>query len=206
MSTTAQWSAPISSNAKLRADLKQRRQKISTHQRLSAQQRAIVFLTQSRLFHGSKAIAAYISVKAEFPTNHLLLEILRRNKQLYLPVLEGAHQGHMKFNQLCAGSQLQKNRFGIPEPVNGKKIAPKRLDLVIMPLLGFDKKGHRLGMGGGYYDRTLAFSLQKKPMARPFLLGLAYDTQEVSALQAQPWDVPLNAVLTESGIRHFNRR
>ena len=189
----------------LRLDLKQRRQSVSAVRRLLAEQRAINSMTRSRIFRRSKSIAAYISVNTEFTTGNLLLEILRRHKILYLPVLEGAHQDHMQFTRLDMNSRLKKNRFGIPEPLHGKNIPAQRLDLVILPLLGFDQLGNRLGMGGGYYDRTFAFCKQSKRTARPFLLGLAYDVQQVDTLAAQPWDVPLDAVLTESGIRYFSR-
>lgn len=203
MSTTTQWSAPISTPSDLRLDLKQRRQSVSTVRRLLSEQRAINTLTRSKIFRGSKSIAAYISVNAEFTTGNLLLEILRRDKTLYLPVLEGAHPHHMRFARLDSNSRLKKNRFGIPEPVHGKSIPAQRLDLVILPLLGFDRVGNRLGMGGGYYDRTFAFCKQARRLARPYLMGLAYDVQQVDALATQPWDVPLDAVLTESGIRYF---
>jgi len=81
-----------------------------------------------------------------------------------------------------------------------RQLSPGRLDLVIMPLLGFDPRGGRLGMGGGYYDSHFAFRRHGWRHRKPWLLGLGYDVQRCDRLVLNPWDVPLDAVLTESGL------
>jgi 5-formyltetrahydrofolate cyclo-ligase len=88
------------------------------------------------------------------------------------------------------------NRFAIPEP-SGVVVPLDELALVLVPLVGFDPDGHRLGSGAGYYDRTFAGHRRGD---RPFLIGVAYDLQRVERIDAAPWDVPLDAVVTETGI------
>jgi len=94
------------------------------------------------------------------------------------------------------------NRFNIPEPVvrHDRLIAPRDLDLVILPLLGFDHDCNRIGMGGGFYDRTFAFMHRLNHIAGPYLLGLAHEIQRVEVLVMQRWDIPLDAVATEQRI------
>src|SRR5687767_13746260 len=92
---------------------------------------------------------------------------------------------------------MRRNRFGIPEPT-GRRCAPQQLDLVLLPLVAFDRRGARLGMGGGFYDRTFAF-LRVAGRRKPRLVGLAHHFQEVAQLPREPWDVPLAAIVTERG-------
>lgn len=148
-------------------------------------------------------MAAYIDHNGEFPTSKLLDLILRHDKPLFLPVLDNGSKPQLKFIQYRQNSRLKNNRFGIPEPQYGMTLPAQRLDLVITPLLGFDHQGNRLGMGGGYYDRTFAFLKKSRSIKRPFLLGLAFNNQQVDALDAQPWDIPLDGILTESGLQYF---
>ena len=89
-----------------------------------------------------------------------------------------------------------RNRFGIPEPLQGKVCPPRVLSLVLLPLVAFDTGGNRLGMGKGYYDHTFAF-LRCSQRRRPVLLGLAHECQRVDALDTASWDVPLQAIVTD---------
>ena len=113
-----------------------------------------------------------------------------------LPVL-GEDQ-RLRFAPWRPGDPLVTNRFGIPEP----DLAPTSLldaqamALIVLPLVGFDQSGHRLGMGGGWYDRTLAFRHDRLPP--PHLVGAAFDIQQVDGVGAQAWDVRMDAVCTES--------
>ena len=93
---------------------------------------------------------------------------------------------------------LTANRFGIPEPdlAESSCLAPQDLGVVLAPLVGFDRRGNRLGTGGGYYDRSFAF--RKRTPAPPLLVGVGYAQQEVAGLEARPWDVPMDLVATES--------
>ncbi|MGO1072005.1 5-formyltetrahydrofolate cyclo-ligase [Lysobacter sp. CA199] len=115
-----------------------------------------------------------------------------------LPVLHEDQQ--LRFAPWRPGDALAPNRFGIPEPTLAETslLLPEQLSLIVLPLVGYDSRGHRLGMGGGWYDRSLAFR-QRSP-APPWLVGAAFELQRVERLDAADWDVALDAVCTESGI------
>ncbi|GEA05464.1 5-formyltetrahydrofolate cyclo-ligase [Alteromonas sp. KUL42] len=116
--------------------------------------------------------------------------------QFSLPVLHPVCQGHLLFLEYASQTHMVKNKYGIEEPVLAcQQVVPtQQLDIILMPLVGFDKLGNRLGMGGGYYDRTLAFT--RKVEQKPMLIGIAHDVQEVDALPIAPWDIPLDAIVT----------
>lgn len=124
-------------------------------------------------------------------------------KHVYLPVLSSDRHGRLEFARYLPDSRMLPNRFNIPEPqvVPGSLVSARALDLALTPLVGFDSTGGRLGMGGGYYDRTFAFLRNRRHWKKPHLIGLAYDFQRVSHLERKAWDVPLEAVVTETGIR-----
>lgn len=113
-----------------------------------------------------------------------------------LPVLH--EDGRLRFAPWRAGEPVQANRYGIPEPVVAAAtlLEPHMLDVVVVPLVGFDGHCHRLGMGGGWYDRSFAF--RHREPAPPRLVGAAFAFQQVDgALPSEPWDVQLDAVCTE---------
>lgn len=125
-------------------------------------------------------------------------------KQCYLPVLSpirvGALRNKLLFARHLPTQRIQANRFGIPEPRGrGRHLArPIALDLLIVPLVGFDDHCNRIGMGGGFYDRTLAYLRHHKHWRRPRLLGLAHECQRITAITRQPWDIRLDAIVTEA--------
>jgi 5-formyltetrahydrofolate cyclo-ligase len=112
-----------------------------------------------------------------------------------LPVLHD--DGQLRFAPWRPGAPLATNRFGIPEPAvaNDALLRPEAMDLVVVPLVAFDAGCHRLGMGGGWYDRSFAFRRERD--APPWLVGAAFALQQADALHPQSWDVPLDAVCTE---------
>ena len=132
----------------------------------------------------------------------ILEQAAASGKRCYLPVLHPFLHGRLLFCRWQPGERLWPNRFGILEPRSRRDhiLPARRLDLVIVPLLGFDIACHRLGMGGGYYDRTFAFLNQRRHIRRPLLIGLAHELQLVDRLDPQPWDVQLDAVVTAQRI------
>jgi 5-formyltetrahydrofolate cyclo-ligase len=182
--------------ARLREEFRARRAQISTGDRQSAGQSATHFLIEQPIFHQSEYIAIYLPVRNEFDTTSISQAIWQAHKQCYLPVLT-EHQT-LKFMPYHSGDALRLNRYSIPEPVNTSANIPiEHLDLVIIPLVAFDLLGHRLGAGGGYYDRTFAFT---REMNKPVLMGLGYASQQADLLPVDEWDVRLDMVLTEEGI------
>jgi 5-formyltetrahydrofolate cyclo-ligase len=116
-----------------------------------------------------------------------------------LPVLHD--DGQLRFAPWRAGEPLVTNRYGIPEPETAELLPPEAMALIVAPLVGFDDQGQRLGMGGGWYDRTLAF--RRDTAAPPWLVGAGFALQHTEPLIAEPWDVALDAVCTEAGTLLF---
>lgn len=178
----------------LRRKLRQSRRNLSvTAQRQAAQSLACVLLRQPIIQRAQK-IALYWPSDGEISALPLLKRLQQQGKKVYLPVIKPA-QG-MEFKALSL-RYLKSNQFGIVEPLAGESIAVKRLDIILMPLVGFDEQGGRLGMGGGYYDRALAFKLRQTWNNKPYLIGLAHEQQKIAHLPIDPWDVPMAAVATD---------
>jgi 5-formyltetrahydrofolate cyclo-ligase len=159
-------------------------------------------LISDPIFLAAQKLAFYYPVMGEMSPGLLLEYAANMGKTCYLPVLHPA-ENCLLFAVYQPGDALTKNRCGVLEPVAKEKLlSAENLDWIALPLVAFDKHGTRLGMGAGYYDRTLAFTLGKPLAGRPFLLGLAHSFQEVAQLERQAWDVPLDAVFTETqGVR-----
>ena len=104
----------------------------------------------------------------------------------------------MTFVEVTSETVLASNRFGIREPVSGESVGAIDLDLVLVPLLGFDLNFNRVGMGGGYYDRAFSFLKNRRSYFRPKLVGLAYSSQQLDEFSPSPWDIPLFRVVTET--------
>jgi 5-formyltetrahydrofolate cyclo-ligase len=150
-------------------------------------------------FNNSQHIAFYLPVQGEVDTRLLVERARELGKQCYLPVLAPDDRLHLCFMPFNPGTKFVSNRFKIPEPQfdESKMIAPDNLDLVITPLLAFDKSCNRLGMGLGFYDRTFGFLQASSRPSQPILCGLAYAFQEVDSTEPKPWDVSLDFVVTE---------
>jgi 5-formyltetrahydrofolate cyclo-ligase len=107
----------------------------------------------------------------------------------------------MEFRRYLPGTRTHVDRHGLVAPEgHGARIAPRRLDVVFVPLVAIDPSGTRLGMGGGFYDRLFAFRHRRNTWRKPRLVGVAYDLQRVPHITRKPWDVPLDYVITESGL------
>lgn len=145
-------------------------------------------------FMNADRIGLYLPHGGELDVLPAVLGSHRRGRSLYLPVLK--QRNHMEFVHWRPGQTLVSNRFGIPEPPPAPYLpAPLwSLDVLLLPLVAFDAAGNRLGMGGGFYDRTLA-TLSRSPR-KPRLVGIAYPFQEVDALPVAPWDQKLDQIIT----------
>lgn len=155
------------------------------------------------LFQQSQHIAFYIAVNGEVDPHPLLEHAWAHDKTCYLPTLDTTTFNSLHFLPYLPNTPLQPNRYGIPEPAIDETTTffpAEHLDLVLTPLVAFDLNGNRLGMGGGYYDRTFAFLTQ--PQQKPTLLGLAYEFQKVDSLPPEAWDIPLKITATDLQIYH----
>ena len=191
-------------SSELRKALRERRRRLDPGARAHASARVCRTLAATVAFRRARRLAVYLAKGGEVDLSGLVSRAWQAGKQCYLPALE---RGRLRFLPYAADTVLRPNRYGIPEPVVAARAhAPAAtLDLVVLPLVGFDGTGHRLGMGGGYYDRTFAFHGRRLRWRRPLLIGAAYGFQRVPELAANPWDVPLDAVATEEGLEWFRR-
>jgi len=178
----------------LRTELRAALRALDTRQRLLAAQAICDRLRPLLPPRDKKAlIAGYWACAGEVPLHPLLAGPY--GFRYLLPVLQPGKQ--LAFRHWQAGEPVVANRYGIPEPVAGERVRPEQLDVVLLPLVGFDRAGHRLGSGGGWYDRSFAFVRQAPTAPRPRLIGVAFALQEVAELPAAEWDVGLDWVVTE---------
>jgi 5-formyltetrahydrofolate cyclo-ligase len=155
--------------------------------------------------HGRR-VAAFLSMPGEVDLRPCFGPAWRRGVRLYVPHIVSRRDGTMVFVPLEPGAALRGNMFGIAEPLHGARgrIPVRHLDTILVPLVGFDPHGHRLGMGAGFYDRALRPRLDRaQPFRRPRLIGVAYSVQQVERLDPAPWDVALDLVVTERGVLRF---
>ncbi|MBU0809395.1 MAG: 5-formyltetrahydrofolate cyclo-ligase [Gammaproteobacteria bacterium] len=187
------------SRLQLRRHLRAQRRALSPHAQRQAAHDLYKQLAQHPLFRRARQIALYLPNDGEIDPRPLLRAAQKRGKATYLPVLSPWPQSKMVFQRVRAGHPLRKNRFGIYEPQRNCKQQRKvwALDLVLLPLVGFDRHGARLGMGGGFYDRSLAYLSLRKNWHKPTLLGLAHECQLVERLTMASWDVPLQGTVTD---------
>jgi 5-formyltetrahydrofolate cyclo-ligase len=180
----------------LRRALRQRRRDLPRPYRIAAAERLASVLARRPEFVSADNLAVYLAADGEIDAQRVIERAWATGKRVYLPVLQAGNR--LRFVEYRRSARLRRNRFGIPEPVVKRLRAAKSLDLVLMPLVGFDAAGGRLGMGGGFYDRTFAF-LREAGKRRPALVGLAFDFQQVESLPVEPWDVPMAGVATDRG-------
>ncbi|BDF93370.1 5-formyltetrahydrofolate cyclo-ligase [Pseudoalteromonas sp. KAN5] len=149
-------------------------------------------------------IGIYFSNDAELDTSLLIKDLWSKNHHLYLPVIHPFNGTTLYFQRYEENSPMKANRYGILEPkLNCSHICPlAELDYLLMPLVAFDDNGNRLGMGGGFYDKTLA-RYEKENWQKPQLIGLAHQCQHVTSLPVESWDVPLNYIITPQKIYHW---
>jgi 5-formyltetrahydrofolate cyclo-ligase len=188
-----------------RRELRARRRALSKRERLHRSDALCRHLARQTLFRSASRIAAYLPQDGEVETRTLIELCWSTGKQVYLPVLVPFLDNRLWFARYRPDTRLVRNRFGIAEPeiVHRHRIETHALDLVLAPLVGFDRHGNRLGMGGGFYDRSFAFLLGRKHWRKPQLVGLAYEFQQLPSLPPQPWDVPLAAVATDAEFHRF---
>jgi 5-formyltetrahydrofolate cyclo-ligase len=177
----------------LRAHMRSRRAELGAAIRLAAADGVADRLRQLPELQRPGFVAGYWAVSGEVPLHALLAPA--PNFTYCLPVL--GEERALKFSPWKFGDEVRPNAFGIPEPADAERLEPTALDVVLLPLVAFDRRGARLGSGAGYYDRSFQFLRERVRPSKPLLVGVAYGFQEVGELHEQPWDVPLDLVATE---------
>jgi 5-formyltetrahydrofolate cyclo-ligase len=184
----------------IRKTIRSKRRALTTAQQQSAAENLAALISQKTFFLRAKRIGIYLANDGEIDPSILMKIALQANKACFLPIIHPLQFNRLYFGQYQNGDQLKANRFGILEPqINKTNIVPVwSLDLIFMPLVGFDRSGNRIGMGGGFYDRTLA-NYASQPR-KPKLIGLAHGCQEVNSISQQSWDIPLDQIITDQEI------
>ena len=151
-------------------------------------------------FQRARHVSVYFAMDGEPSLEQFMNRAAARNKQLYAPVVQGKN---IRFALLRRNETMKLNRFGIPEPSEGQYIDARSLDLVLTPLVAFDKQGGRLGMGGGYYDRRFQFLQPRRTWLKPKLIGVGFELQHMLRISAESWDVRLWCAVTEKNSYYF---
>ncbi len=196
-------------SSKVRAERRSLRQRIRTErralspaERAAAERKIAARIRSLEVFRRARRIAVFLAFDGEPSLRRVVEDAVRAGKQIYAPIIT---RRAMTFAELDLGARLGTNFFGILEPDPAKRIDPRRLDLVLTPLVAFDDRGVRIGVGRGYYDRCFQFLRARSAWHRPKLVGVAYELQHVRAITPEPWDVPLWGAVTEAEVRRFRR-
>lgn len=181
----------------LRQGIKKKLQNLTQDFCLNASQKIVTKIIESEIFIRSKNIACYIPIKNEVDVWPIIKTIWLQGKNCYLPVFDTKEKHCLQFVKFNKDNKLTITKYKSfqPEIHSQKIISPQNLDLVIVPLLGFNTNRFRLGRGAGCYDRTFAFKKQN-PKTKPYLLGVGYECQHVD-FEPQPWDVMMDEIVTE---------
>ena len=179
----------------LRRELRERRRALPAATRIAAAEALADRLLALSCVPASGHVAGYWAMDGEIGLHAFQLR-LSATQTYCLPLLH--EDGSLRFAPWRAGDALVTNRYGIPEPdvASANALRAEDMALIVLPLVGFDANGHRLGMGGGWYDRSLAF--RAGTPAPPLLVGIGFDLQEVAAIAPRSWDIRCDAIVTET--------
>lgn len=182
--------------AALRAATLARRRNLSREEITGASRSIVERFQSTSAFRNARSIAAYVAVNGEVDPALLLDQARLAGKTTYLPVL--TEKGSLRFGPCGPHTRFTPNRYSIPEPMArpGELLGADQIDVIAVPVVVFDARGNRLGMGAGYYDRALAGTAANRPLR----VGLAYEFQRAEALSPEPWDIPMDLIITERAL------
>lgn len=184
----------------IRRELRARRRKLPRSERREAQRAIVRNLQRISAYRRARNLAVYLGVDGEVDLGTIVEHARSSGKAVFVPVLA---QNGLRFVETDPCRTLLRNRFGIPEPMDGRRIDPRALDVVLAPLVAFDAHGNRLGMGKGYYDRSFRFLKSRRCWCKPKLIGIGFDFQRIELLRPQQWDVPLWGAVTSTRVDYF---
>ncbi len=193
---------PLSQKQQLRQQLRSRRKRLSNKEQAHAAYGLCNQLLTLPEFQRAKRIAVYFASDGEIDLQPLIAQCWKYGKHTYLPVLHPISQRRLVFMPFRPGVELARNRYGIPEPLSHlSRPAPTwTLDLVLTPLVGFDAQGNRMGMGGGYYDKSFEFLKHNRHPRKPKMIGVAHECQKVERLETERWDIKMDMIVTGSRV------
>jgi 5-formyltetrahydrofolate cyclo-ligase len=191
---------PADDRGTLRREMRKLRRALSPKQRDIAAREFARIAKCARLLRPRQRVALYLPYGGEADPAALIELARSLHCAIHLPVITNYRAHRMRFARYEPGAPLLDNRFGIPEPKLGDFISVAQLDLIVVPLVAVDSRGTRVGSGAGFYDRSLQRLRRTRIWRRPRLVGLAYEFQRVPSIDAHPWDIPVDAVLTERAL------
>lgn len=197
MATKGTEPSTVALRSTLRQTFRERRRSLSRSEQAAAASKLLDQCRQHAIFANAQRVGLYMTNDGELDTKPLIAALWDQGIQVYLPVMHPFSDGHLLFLEYAQHTPMHANHFGILEPkLDCTKICPlNQLDILFTPLVAFDDQGNRLGMGGGFYDRTLA-SLINHPNTHTRVVGIAHDIQKTLSLPIQAWDIPLPYILT----------
>ncbi len=197
--------APTQANrTSIRASIRAKRKALTPNDQQQSSQLLLERLTALALLNKARHVAVYLTNDGEPNLQPFIHWCWQHNINTYLPVIHPFSKGNLLFLHYHNKSEMVHNQYKILEPklnVN-EVLANQQLDIIFTPLVAFDSQGNRLGMGGGYYDRTLAaWYHHKDKVNKPFPIGIAHDCQQVEKIPQESWDIPIPEIITPS--KHF---
>ena len=190
----------MNSKKDIRRLMRRRRQSLSRRDRIHSAVRIAAVVGAMREFRGARRIGIFAANDGEIDLGQTVK--CYPCKDYFLPVVPPSGTRRMRFAAIGPETSFRKNRYGILEPDVPKRslLTARELDLVLAPLVAFDRFGGRIGMGGGYYDTTFAFLASRNHWQHPKMVGVAFSFQEAPHIDPDPWDIALTAVATERGV------
>ncbi|KAA0233182.1 MAG: 5-formyltetrahydrofolate cyclo-ligase [Acidimicrobiales bacterium] len=183
----------------LRATMREQRRRLDPQRAGRAARAVLTAITRLPEYRTAETVASYMATGGELDLSGLIEAVRTSGRVALLPVVGPGRA--MAFAPVAPDTELSNNRYGIAEPVvdRSQHVAPMELDLVVVPTVAFDGECHRVGSGGGYYDRAFAPLARQRPSG-PVLCGVAFALQRVERIVPQPWDVALDLVVTENEV------
>ncbi|MBL4910762.1 MAG: 5-formyltetrahydrofolate cyclo-ligase [Alteromonadaceae bacterium] len=196
-----------STRKEIRQQVRLLRQQLTLEQQQQATLKLVTQLVKHPKIIKAQHIALYLANDGELDTQAFIHWCWQQNKHVYLPVIHPFSKGQLLFLKYNQNTVMTNNKYGIKEPkLNITQLCLlSQLDVLLTPLVAFDQKGNRLGMGGGFYDRTLASWYKHKNKKQPTLypIGLAHDCQQLASIPSESWDIPLPEIITPTKCYRF---
>ncbi len=196
-----------SEKAEIRREARARRRALDGAAQKRASRSLAGRLATLRLFAPGRRVAFYLANDGEIDPVDAMRQAARSGTLCLLPVIPAKGRRVLRFAPVDDATRFRPNRFGIDEPLVSRRslLGAHQLDAVLLPLVAFDGEGNRLGMGGGFYDATLALRRTRGRYRRPGVVGLAHECQRVDRIAVEPWDIPLDAIVTDAAVYEFER-
>ncbi len=188
----------------IRQSMRQARRELNPTERHAASRRLSRVAAASGIVRGARHIALYASNDGEIDVSEFADTLRTCGAACYVPVIVGRRGWRdLSFARMDYDTPIRFNRYGIAEPDTPVREFRRsvQLDLIFLPLVAFDNDGNRIGMGGGYYDRTLAWRRRRRVWSGTRLIGVAYQFQQFDKLPIQSWDIPIDGILTDQQYR-----